>query len=204
MHPRQLLISVAAVVALSGCARMEVAAASAAVPIPEAYPDDIRPPAGTQYPCALTALPRTLPGIPEEDRSYINRTYARVLRATQAKLLVLKALHDERNIAQANDRYQSTTTEIVKILRRDAVPSGLEPFRDNLVTALELQQTFFRKGAEMRHSGQGMDAVYALPEGRQASSLLISAWGKMQSRYPSWNAETSGSIFHHLCALDLF
>jgi hypothetical protein len=200
---RHLIIAITVVVALSGCGRVEVSA-SAAVPIPEAYPEDIRPPAGTQYPCALTALPRTLPGIPEEDRSYINRTYARVLRATQAKLVALKALYDERNIAQANERYQATTTEIVNTLRKDAVPVGLESFRDNLVKALELQQTFFRKGAQMRQSGQSMEAVYALPEGRQASSLLISAWGQMQSRYRSWNAETSNSIYHHLCALDLF
>ena len=55
----------------------------------DVYPRDITPPAGTQYPCALTALPRSLPGIPEADRAYINRTYARVLRATHAKLVLL-------------------------------------------------------------------------------------------------------------------
>jgi len=50
----------------------------------ERYPDDITPPPGTRYPCALTALPRALPGIPDADRAYVNRTYTRILRATQA------------------------------------------------------------------------------------------------------------------------
>ena len=199
----RILTALVVVAALAGCSRVEVSA-SAAVPIPEPYPSDITPPAGTQYPCALTALPATLPGIPEEDRAYINRTYARILKATQAKLVVLKALDDGRAIAPANERYQATTSEIVSNLKRDALPPGLEPFRDNVVKALELQQTFFAKGADLRQSGRGMDVVYALPEGRQASSLLISAWGQMQKRYPGWNEATSNSIFHHLCALDLF
>src|SRR6185436_6475395 len=56
----------------------------------EAYPADITPPAGTRYPCALTALPRELPGIPPADHAYINRAYAVILRATHAKLVVLK------------------------------------------------------------------------------------------------------------------
>ena len=197
---RVQVIAALVVAALLGCSRVEVATAV----IPEPYPADISPPPGTQYPCALTALPASLPGIPEADRNYINRTYARILRATQAKLVVLKALYDGKAIAPANERYQKTTSEIVSNLRRDAIPAGLEPFRDNVVKALELQQAFFTKGAAMRESGQTMESVYALPEGRQASSLLITAWGQMQSRYPQWSADTSNSIYHHLCALDLF
>ena len=177
---------------------------AAAAVIDEQYPADITPPAGTQYPCALTALPRELPGIPEADRSYINRTYARILRATQAKLVVLKALEENRKVDEAIKRYESATSEIGATLKRDAVPAGLEPFRDDLVAALELQQTFFRKGVAIRKSGETMPAVYAVPEGRAASARLFAAWAKMQSRYPSWNAETKDSIFHHLCALDLF
>ena len=109
----------------------------------DVYPRDITPPAGTQYPCALTALPGALPGIPEADRAYINRTYARILRATQAKLVLLKALGEGRDLPQ-------------------------------------------------------------IAEGRQASARLISAWGRMQARYLAWSSETSNSIYHHLCALDLF
>lgn len=40
------------------------------------YPQDVSPPPGTRYPCALTALPRALPGIPEPERGYINRVYS--------------------------------------------------------------------------------------------------------------------------------
>jgi hypothetical protein len=49
-----------------------------------------------------------------------------------------------------------------------------------------------------------MADVYAIPEGRQASARLIAAWGKMSARYPTWSAESRDSIYHHLCALDLF
>jgi hypothetical protein len=41
----------------------------------DAYPTDITPPPGTRYPCALTALPRGLPGIPEADRAYVNHSW---------------------------------------------------------------------------------------------------------------------------------
>ena len=49
-----------------------------------------------------------------------------------------------------------------------------------------------------------MAEVYPIAEGRQASGRLISAWGRMQARYPGWSPETRDSIYHHLCALDLF
>ncbi len=49
-----------------------------------------------------------------------------------------------------------------------------------------------------------MSEAYQVPEGRQASRHLFSAWARMQARYPSWSRETADSIYHHLCALDLF
>jgi len=52
--------------------------AAGRAPAEDAYPTDITPPEGTRYPCALAALPRGLPGIPEGDRAYLNRTYARI------------------------------------------------------------------------------------------------------------------------------
>ncbi len=170
----------------------------------DAYPADITPPPGTQYHCALTALPRTLPGIPESDRGYINRTYARLLRATQAKLVVLKALEEGGDASGAVARYLAQTTPLAERLRAEPAPAGLDPFQDDVVRALLLQQDFFRKAAPLRASGRSMLEVYQIPEGRLASSRLVAAWGRMQARYPSWSAETSNSIYHHLCALDLF
>jgi hypothetical protein len=170
----------------------------------DAYPTDITPPPGTRYPCALTALPRGLPGIREADRAYVNRTYARILRATQAKLLVLKALEESRGIEAALDRYRDTTHGLAARQESDRVPGGLEPFQADVLAALELQQAFFSKAAARRQAGGGMGEVYAIAEGRQASARLIGAWSRMQSRYPGWPPETRDSIYHHLCALDLF
>ena len=170
----------------------------------DAYPTDITPPPGTRYPCALTALPRGLPGIPEADRAYVNHTYARLLRATQAKLVLLKALEERRGIEPALARYRDATGGLAARQGGEAVPAGLEPFQADVLGALALQQTFFSKAAALRQAGRGMDEVYSVAEGRQASARLIAAWSRMQGRYPGWPPETRDSIYHHLCALDLF
>jgi len=170
----------------------------------DVYPTDITPPAGTRYPCALTALPRSLPGIPEADRAYVNRTYARILRATQAKLVALKALEAGQDMGSAVDRYLAETGALVERTKGDSAPSGLGPFQEDVAQAIALQQEFFRKAVPLRTAGRPMADVYATPEGRQASARLIAAWGKMSARYPAWSAEARDSIYHHLCALDLF
>lgn len=170
----------------------------------DAYPSDITPPEGTRYPCALTPLPRSLPGIPEADRVYVNRAYTRILRATQSKLLLLKALEDGGAVPAALARYQDATRRLAEQLAAEPSPAGLAPFQDDVLQALALQQAFFAKAAPLRQSGSSMADVYRIPEGRQASARLIAAWGKMRSRYPSWAPETKDSIYHHLCALDLF
>ena len=183
------------------------AVAQSAVPqsaAEDVYPRDITPPAGTQYPCALTAVPRALPGIPEADRSYIKRTYARILRATQAKLVLLKALGEGRDLAAALARYEETARPLAARLRAEPAPDGLGGFQEDVGQALALQQAFFAKAVPLREAGRGMADVYQIAEGRQASARLISAWGRMQARYPGWSSETSNSIYHHLCALDLF
>ena len=168
------------------------------------YPQDITPPAGTQYPCALKALPRELPGIPEADRAYINRTYALLLRATQAKLVLLKALEEERDLPVALARYQDATRQLALRLGSEPPPPGLAAFQQDVQQALALQQAFFLEAVAQRAAGRGMADVYQIPQGRQASARLISAWGRMQMRYRAWSPETKDSIYHHLCALDLF
>jgi hypothetical protein len=170
----------------------------------DAYPADITPPAGTRYPCALTALPRGLPGIPETDRGFINRTYARVLRATQAKLVLLKALEQQREIDASAARHREATEGLLARQRNDDVPAGLEAFQQDVLAAFELQLTFFAKAAALRGAGRGMHEAYGIAEGRQASARLVAAWSRMQARYPAWPPQTRDSIYHHLCALDLF
>lgn len=170
----------------------------------DVYPADITPPPGTHYHCALTPLPRALPGIPEADRAYVNRTYTRILRATQAKLVLLRALEQGGDIPAALARYQDATRRLAERLGAEPVPAGLAPFQEDVLQALALQRAFFAKAAPLRRSGRDMAEVYRIPEGRQASARLISAWGRMDARYPSWSPETRDSIYHHLCALDLF
>ncbi len=178
--------------------------AAAVASAQDSYPADITPPAGTRYPCALTALPPGLPGVPPADRAFVNRTYSRVLRATQAKLVLLKALEEGQGMSAALARYLAETEGLAGRQKADVVPEGLGPFQQDVLAALELQQGFFRKALPLREAGRGMDVAYQLPEGRQASARLIAAFGQMQARYPSWSPATRDSIYHHLCALDLF
>jgi hypothetical protein len=187
-----------------GWAALLLCLAGSAVSAQDSYPADIAPPPGTRYPCALTALPRELPGIPEADRAYINRTYARVLRATQTKLVLLKALEDGQGMSTAAARYREAVDGLRARQGADAVPSGLLAFQQDVLAALELQQGFFAKAVELRERGLSMSEAYQLQEGRQASARLVGAWSQMQARYPAWSAETRDSIYHHLCALDLF
>jgi len=179
-------------------------AAGSAARAQDSYPADIAPPPGTRYPCALTALPPGLPGVPPADRAFVNRTYSRVLRATQAKLLLLKSLEERQGMSDALARYLGETEALAGRQKADVVPEGLGPFQKDVLAALELQQAFFRKALPLREAGRGMDVAYQVPEGRQASARLVAAFGQMQARYPSWSAETRDSIYHHLCALDLF
>lgn len=168
------------------------------------YPRDITPPAGTRYPCALTALPRSLPGIPETDRRYVNHVYALLLRATQAKLVLLAAMEAPRDLTSAHAAYGRKLAEIAARLAEEPVPAGLAAFHADVGAALELQVQFFAAAVPARAAGRPLADVFAIPAGRAASARLIAAWGRMQARYPTWPAETRDSIFHHLCALDLF
>jgi hypothetical protein len=101
-------------------------------------------------------------------------------------------------------RYEDATRRLAERLAAEPAPSGLAPFQEDVLQALALQQAFFAKAAPLRQSGRSMAEVYQIAEGHQASARLISAWGRMQGRYPSWTPEARDSIYHHLCALDLF
>lgn len=178
--------------------------AASGVAFEDWYPDDIAPPPGTQYPCALTALPRDLPGIPPSHRAYINHSYSLILKAVQAKLIVYEGLGAEPPSNELLENYLGKTRDLQRRLRQEATPESLEPFREDVLAALDLQMTFFSKAYAGRRAGEPFDKVIAISEGRQASNKLVSAWGKMSARYPSLDQATKDSIYHHLCALDLF
>jgi hypothetical protein len=183
------------------------APASPAVPPDDDwYPADIAPPPGTQYPCALTALPRELPGIPAGDRRFINHVYSMVLRSTQAKLILQKALGDGHGprLAAARADYRRVTGDALAKIRAEPVPAGLEKFRDDVTAAIELQRTAFEQAVKARIGGSAAGEEYRIPESHAASQRLVAAWTKMMRRYPDLSAEMRDSVYHHLCALDLF
>jgi hypothetical protein len=178
--------------------------ADAGAPYDDWYPGDITPPTGTQYPCALTALPRDLPGVPAADRRFINHVYSMILRATQAKLVLLRALGSTEGLQEPLERYLSATEEAKERIAAEAVPAGLDAFAGDVRAAIEKQQSFFRAAVESRSRGAEWNELFQHADGRAASQRLISAWSRMQQRYPQWSPELRESVYHHLCALDLF
>lgn len=170
------------------------------------YPADISPPPGTRYPCALTALPRGLPGIPEGDRRFINHVYTLILRETQAKLVLQKALAEGQGpgLAIALARYRRTTEDALAKIRAEPLPSGLESFTADVIAAIALQRSAFEQAVKARLDGKPAGEEYRAPEGRTASRRLIGAWHKMMRRYPDLPPDMRDSVYHHLCALDLF
>lgn len=169
------------------------------------YPSNITPPAGHKYPCALVPLPAVLDGIPEGDRQYINHTYSQILKCLQAKLVMIDTVYqDNQPYKNAFEQYKKETIVARQKILAEPCPAGLEQFRSDVVKALDLQMEFFKAATDMRTDHKSVKDVMALPSGRQASTCLFSAWNKMASRYPNWTPGVKDSVYHHLCALDLF
>jgi hypothetical protein len=169
------------------------------------YPRSISPPAGHQYPCALTALPKDMTGIPEADRQFINHVYAMLLKCLEAKLVMIDTImQDHQAYAGAYSRYYADTVAARQKIVSEKVPPGLVDFRNSVVNAIDLQIKFFGLAVKARQAGQSAQQVLKISEGAQASSLLQQAWGTMSSRYPSMSSAVKDSAYHHLCALDLF
>lgn len=190
------------------------------------YPESITPPPGTKYPCALDKhpLPLELPGIPNRDRRFVNHVFSQVLEATWAKLKVYKALGgpDQATGLAAYD--QATAAALTKI-KAEPIPAGLEPFHRDVVKAIELQRAFFqlagKKMAAFRTSvradrpateqeaqrrwKEAWNGVHRIPQGKQASGLLLGTYNMLKRRYGKhWPRAMERSVYHHLCALDLF
>ena len=168
------------------------------------YPRSITPPSGYQYPCALTALPDDLTGVPAGDKQFINHVYSLILKALQAKMVMLSALNGSSGFSTAYSTYYSSIASARAKIVAEPTPSGLETFKAQVVAAIDNQAQFFNKAQAMRQQGKTFEEVMQVPEGRTASQMLMAAWNEMAKRYPSWSPAVKDSIYHHLCALDLF
>ena len=168
------------------------------------YPNDITPPKGTKYPCALTALPRDLVGVPEEDKRFINHTYALILRAVQYKLLVMRDL-GTRNEAKTFRVYARESQKLRENIKMQVAPNAkMKKFQKAVVKAISLQMVFFQKVIKRKDIPVIAQRFSAIQEGRQASNLLKEAWQDTIGSYPSLSPAVKKSLYHHLCALDVF
>lgn len=213
--PRALLL---VALALTGCPRATPRATPARQPSTASarpatgaapafvdwYPDDISLPAGVEYPCPVTALPRELIGIPEADRGYVNHACAVIIELLRDKQVLLTAMAREQDTTAALAAYRATADEATTRLSAEVVPEGLERFHGAVLEAIALQKTFFEAAAPRRAGGASMQEVHTIPEGRAASGKLLEAWGAIEARYPGWGPAVKDSVYHHLCGLDLF
>jgi hypothetical protein len=167
------------------------------------YPSSIDPYPGTTYRCEVRPLPHSMRGIPATDLEYIDHAFSVILKCTQEKELMMKAIND-RNAFGGLDRYKTVIQSQFTRLDGLDTPRGLEQFQEDLVAALKLQETFFEKAATASYNGEEMKQIMAIPEAREASNRLISAWSIMETRYPTCDSASKDSLYHHICALDLF
>lgn len=169
------------------------------------YPASISLPANHRYPCNLTPLPRDLTGIPQDEKLYVNHSFSLLLRLLQAKIVMFDTVMWEKQAYNnAYNTYYANTVAARQKFMQIPVPKGLEGFRNDVVNAVDKQIVFFRAAASARQSGKTSREVLQIPQAKEASSLLVSAWGKVQTRYPGMSAAVKDSMYHHLCALDVF
>lgn len=128
-----------------------------------------------------------------------------LLKCCQAKLVMIDELmKDDGAYSSTYAKYSADTTAARLKIATEPVPKGLEKFRNSVLSAIDQQMQFFNKAVTARQQGQSAPAVLAIPEGRLASSMLLTAWSEMQAHYPSMSPSVKDSTYHHLCALDLF
>ena len=183
------------------------------------YPISVDPPRGTKYPCDLTALPNDLPGIPRADVPWFDHTFTLILEAVHAKLILLEAYRvNEMGVTLPGKRvdalhatYRKKIVRILEGLAAETPPNKtLSAFRQQVTQALQLQLTYFKAMSKRMRSlphPEGYNGAFtSIPAGRTASGLLIRSWSTIQVGYPviAKDKAFKNSVYHHLCALDLF
>lgn len=190
------------VVVAAGCPAKKPTLPSA--PFVNRYPTDISLPHGVEYPCAVTALPGFLAGIPEEERNYINHVYAAIIGVVREKQVLLEAFNSSGDGSQAYANYVTVTDDALVSLKAEPVPAGLETFHQDVIASIDLHRTYFRKLKAARVGVSGSIDGRQFTEGQEASGRLMNAWNAMQARYEGWSPAVKDSVYHHLCALDLY
>lgn len=169
------------------------------------YPSSIALPVNHRYPCSLTPLPKDLTGIPQAEKTFINHSFSLLLKLLQAKIVMFDTvMWDNQSYDSAYKTYYSNTVQARQKFMQIPTPKGLEGFRNDVINAIDKQIVFFRAAATSRQAGKSSQEVLQISQAKEASSLLMSAWGKIQSRYPNMSAGVKDSMYHHLCALDVF
>ncbi len=167
------------------------------------YPDDTSPPRGTAYPCAFSPLPKSLEGIPPSHHEYVNHAAGLLVKCIHQRLIVHKGL------AEGSEPVLATYLEVMRttrdLLARETPPASLRGFHDDLVAAIDLQVKSYPEAFAARQQGKEVaDALRAAPGFGQASARLHAAWTKLEQRYPGWSPAVKDSLYHHLCALDIY
>ena len=116
----------------------------------------------------------------------------------------MRNLGTEQEINVYN-KYDKKTVQIRQaILAQHSPNKAMTKFRTAVLEALELQMTFFKKVMKRTDIRIVSDRFNAVPEGKQASDKLKKAWKVTLAEYPELSKPMRDSLFHHLCALDVF
>lgn len=168
------------------------------------YPKDNSAPPGVSYSTKVAPLPLDLAGIPDVDKPFINHVFSEILKALQAKTVMLAALNKSSGYAAAYATYAAATADARAKIAAEKTPPGMGDFRQDVLMALDAQVKFFAKAQALRQKGKMIEEAMEQPEGRAASDALQKAWAEMARRYQQWTGQVKTSVYHHISALDLY
>ena len=127
-------------------------------------------PAGNAVPLRAHGASRAhFPGIPEGDRAYINRTYSRILRATQTKLVAAQgARGGTRRLRCRSPGTWRRRRRSSSACGAEPAPAGLGPFQEDVPPRSSSSRASSARACGAR---EGRDHGRRLPDSRRAPGV---------------------------------
>ncbi|WP_372365989.1 peroxiredoxin family protein [Candidatus Uabimicrobium sp. HlEnr_7] len=162
------------------------------------YPRNTDAPQGTKYPCAFSPLPSHLKGVPQQHHTFVAKFFAQIVKAIHARLKIHETLYN-RDLSRKKrlKEYQKQLKVIVQNLKRINAPDKkLQKIPEDIVSALLFQEKAYISFVET--------GTFSKAKGKAGSKILLKNWQQISKYYKKMNPDVKNSVYHHLCALDIY
>ena len=161
------------------------------------YPKNTDAPQGTKYPCAFAPLPSHLKGIPPQDRTFVTKFFAHIVKAIHTRLKIHQVFFDAHMDRKAQLQvYNEELQKIITDLQSLSSHQKLDKLPQQIVNALLLQQKAYTALVEKGEFSQ--------QDAKAGSRILLNSWQEVSRYYNQMNSEVKNAVYHHLCALDIY